>query len=121
MPRGQDSVSSLEKAGSLERIRTVARLFMAFSELPRSTRSFWRCDGGAGCRLLSGTLNGLVHGRAQVNQHAQRLTRRIFGMKHYFPGLADHAQSSRRLVGRKLCTTAIETINAALFELSETV
>src|ERR1035438_6603854 len=66
--------------------------------------------GGGGARgewLARSALEGVVDRRSQIHQHAQGLSRRVFGVEHHFPGLADHAQTRDRFVGGELGAAAV--------------
>src|SRR6202011_465633 len=63
------------------------------------------CGGGAGGErmLAPPVLERVVDCRPEIDQHAQRLAGRVFGVEHHLPGLADHAQTPGRFLGRELC------------------
>src|SRR5580658_5059462 len=72
-------------------------------------------------RLARSVLEGVVNGRPEIDQHAQGLARGVFGVEHYFPGLADHAQTSDRFLGGELGAAAIDGGNAAALEFAEAI
>src|ERR1035441_2419956 len=62
-----------------------------------------------------------LDGRSEIDQHAQRLAGGVFGVEHYFPGLADHAQTADRFLGGELRTAAIDVRDAAALEFAQAV
>ncbi len=42
-------------------------------------------------------------------------------MEHHFPGLADHPQTGRGFIRGELGATAVETVDAPLFQLAQAV
>src|ERR1700674_4863058 len=137
---GQFAVISREKPGLLARIRTVGRwmLMVAFwlCKLAPGDRGGSRrlvkllfgsaarfCSGGAGGErtLVRPVLERVVDCRPEIDQHAQRLAGRVFGVEHYLPGLADHAQTPDRFLGGELGAAAIDGADTAALEFAEAV
>src|SRR6266851_2464000 len=132
---GQFAVISREKAGSLARIRTVGRLllivafwFSAFARVSsrwlgkllfRSAAGF--CGSGGERIFVRPVLECVVDCRSEIDQHAQGLARGVFGVEHYFPGQANHAQTPGRFLGGELRAAAIDGVGAAALELAQTV
>ncbi len=81
------------------------------------------CGGGAGDQriLARRVLERVVDCRPEIDQHAQRLAGRIFGVEHYLPGLADHAQTSDRFLGGELGAAAIDGADTAALEFAQAV
>src|SRR4029077_14277963 len=52
---------------------------------------------------------------------AQRLPRRILGLEHDFPGLADHAQTNNWFLRRELCAAAVDGLNSFFVQLGQTI
>src|ERR1035441_10518865 len=82
-----------------------------------------RSRGSAGCErsFLSAALERIIDGGAEIDQHAQRLARRIFSVKHDLPRLTDHAQTRGRLLGGKLRASAIDSVNPAAFQFAQAI
>src|SRR5882672_795163 len=87
------------------------------------TGTFGRCAGGTGSAFACSatTLESFIDRRPQINQHAKRLSRRVFGMEHHFPRLADHAKAGSGFGGGELSAPAVESVDAALFQFAQSV